>query len=104
MTNRDGFWRWGVCTLLFLATTLNYLDRQALSILAPLLQREMHLDNEALGWLFSAFYYSYTFSQFAVGPLLDRSDLRYGFGLAVVLWSLVSAATGLAGGFAGLIA
>jgi ACS family hexuronate transporter-like MFS transporter len=50
---------------------LNYLDRQTMSILAPILQKEMHLDNEALGWLFSVFYYAYTLSQFVVGPLLD---------------------------------
>ena len=49
--------KWRICGLLFLATTLNYLDRQTLSILAPILQREMHLDNEALGWLFAVFYF-----------------------------------------------
>src|SRR5713226_2362811 len=88
------FWsKWGLCLLLFLATTLNYLDRQTLSILAPTLQDEMHLDNEALGWLFSVFYYSYTFSMFAVGFLLDRAHLRWAFGLAVLAWSTVSALT-----------
>ena len=98
------FWsKWGLCQLLFLATTLNYLDRQTLSILAPTLQDEMHLDNKALGWLFSIFYYSYTFSQFAVGMLLDRSHLRWAFGLAVLAWSVVSALTGLAQGFVGLL-
>ena len=84
-------------------TTLNYLDRQTISILAPTLQREMHLDNQALGWLFAVFYYSYTFAQFAVGPLLDRAHLRWAFGAAVVLWSTISGLTGLATGFAGLI-
>src|SRR6266446_5721157 len=83
--------KWRLCLLLFLATTLNYLDRQTMSILAPILQKEMHLDNEALGWLFAVFYYTYTFSQMAVGPLLDRLHLRWAFGAAVLLWSLVSA-------------
>ena len=69
--------KWRLCLLLFLATTLNYLDRQTMSILAPILQKEMGLDNEALGWLFAVFYYAYTFSQFAVGPLLDRLNLRW---------------------------
>lgn len=95
--------KWRLCLLLFLATTLNYLDRQTISILAPILQKEMHLDNEALGWLFAVFYYTYTFSQMAVGPLLDRLHLRWAFGAAVLLWSIVSAATGLASGFASLI-
>src|SRR5262245_59723629 len=98
------FWgKWGLCLLLFLATTLNYLDRQTLSILAPTLQDEMRFDNEALGWLFSVFYYAYTFAHFAVGLLLDRSHLRWAFALAVLAWSTVSAVTGLLEGFVGLL-
>ena len=54
-----------VVTLL-LATVLNYLDRQTISILAPTLQHQMGLNNEHLGWLFAIFYYSYTLFQFAV--------------------------------------
>jgi ACS family hexuronate transporter-like MFS transporter len=95
--------KWRLCLLLLLATTLNYLDRQTMSIVAPILQKDMHLTNESLGWLFAVFYYSYTFSQMAVGPLLDRSHLRWVFGVAVLLWSAVSAMTGLATGFAELI-
>ena len=95
--------KWQLCFVLFLATTLNYLDRQTMSIVAPAVQREMHLDNEALGWLFAAFYYAYTFSQMAVGPVLDRLNLRWAFALAVLLWSVVSVFTGLAGGFAALL-
>lgn len=95
--------KWQICALLFAATTLNYLDRQTLSILAPVLQKEMHLGNEALGWLFGVFYYVYTFSLFAAGPILDRSNLRWAFAFAVFLWSLVSVLTGLANGFVALL-
>src|SRR5262245_2932924 len=95
--------RWRLCALLFLATTLNYLDRQTVSILAPTLQKELHLDNAALGWLFAVFYYAYTFAQVAVGPLLDRFHLRWAYGLAVVVWSAVAVATGFVTGFAGLV-
>lgn len=95
--------KWGLCFLLFLATVLNYLNRQTLSILAPALQHQMHMDNEALGWLFAIFYYSYTVFQFAVGPLLDRFSVRWCFALAVLAWSLVSGMTGLAAGFTGLL-
>ncbi len=94
---------WGLCALLFLATTLNYLDRQTLSILSSSIQREMHLDNEALGWLFSVFYCSYTLSQFAVGPALDRWNLRWAYSLAVLAWSAVAGLTAAAQGFAGLV-
>ena len=95
--------KWGICLLLLLATTLNYLDRQTVSILAPVIQREMQLDNEDLGWLFSVFYYSYTFAQFGVGLLLDRYSLRWLYGGAVLAWSAACALTGLANGFAALL-
>jgi ACS family hexuronate transporter-like MFS transporter len=96
--------KWGVCLLLFLATTLNYLDRQTLAILAPTVQKEIHIDNEGLGWLFSVFYYAYTFSQFGVGVLLDRYHLRWAYGLGVLAWSATCALTGLASGFYAFIA
>src|SRR5262245_47336875 len=95
--------KWRICGLLFLATTLNYLDRQTLSILAPILRQDMHLDNERLGWLFAVFYYAYTLSHFGIGPILDRSHLRWAFGIAVLAWSAVSMMTALAVGFASLI-
>jgi len=88
---------------LLLATILNYLDRQSISILAPTLQRQMGLSNAHLGWLFAIFYYSYTLFQFAVGPVLDRFNLRWCFAIAVIAWSLVVGLTGLATGFASLM-
>lgn len=58
--------KWKICGLLCLATTLNYLDRQTLSILAPILRQDMHLDNEKLGWLFAVFYKGGAKPNFAV--------------------------------------
>jgi ACS family hexuronate transporter-like MFS transporter len=95
--------KWQICIVLFLATTLNYLDRQTMSILAPALQKELRLDNEALGWLFAIFYYSYTFSMMAASTVLDRSNLRWAFATAVFLWSAVSILTGLANSFLALL-
>jgi MFS transporter, ACS family, hexuronate transporter len=89
---------------MLLSTILNYLDRQTISILAPTLQHRMGIDNEHLGWLFAVFYYSYTLFQFAVGPMLDRFNLRWCFAIAVTAWSLVSGFTGLAIGFTSLLA
>jgi len=89
---------------MLLSTILNYLDRQTISILAPTLQHQMGIDNEHLGWLFAVFYYSYTLFQFAVGPVLDRFNLRWCFAIAVTAWSLVSGFTGLAIGFTSLLA
>lgn len=95
--------RWRLAVFLLLATTLNYLDRQTISILAPVIQREMRLDNESLGWLFAGFYYAYTVAQFGAGWLLDRSNLLVVYGAAVAAWSAVAALTGLANGFASLL-
>jgi len=92
-----------VVTMLF-STILNYLDRQTVSILAPTLQHQMGLNNANLGWLFAVFYYSYTLFQFAVGPVLDRFNLRWCFAIAVTAWSLISGFTGLAMGFTSLLA
>jgi len=100
---RSSWAKWGICSLLFLATILNYLNRQTLSILAPTLQHQMHIGNEALGWLFAIFYYSYTLFHLVVGPVLDRFNVRWCFAIAVFGWSLVSGMTGLATGFAGLL-
>jgi len=93
-----------LCILLFLATTLNYLDRQTMAILAPVVRTELRLDNEDLGWLFAAFYYSYTFAQFVIGPWLDRTHLRWAYGGAVMAWSATAALTGLATGRKSLLA
>jgi len=95
--------KWQLCGLLFLATVLNYLDRQTIAVLAPVMQKEMRLDNVALGWIFSVFYYAYTCCQFVIGLVLDRAHMRWAFGAAVLAWSAVSALTGLAAGFASLL-
>ena len=88
--------KWTLCLLLFFATTLNYLDRQTLSILAPAMRTELGLDNHSLGLLFAAFYYSYTIAQFAAGGLLDQCDLRWAYALGVLAWSAVAAMTATA--------
>jgi ACS family hexuronate transporter-like MFS transporter len=100
---KGGVHAWLLCLLLFCATTLNYLDRQTLSILAPSIQQEMRLNNEHLGWLFSVFYWTYTVAQFAVGLLLDRWNLRWVYGIAVLAWSAAAGLTGTAAGFGGLL-
>ncbi|MEZ5398369.1 MAG: MFS transporter [Bryobacteraceae bacterium] len=96
--------RWGLCLMMMAATTLIYLDRQALSLLAPVIQEELGIDNRGLGWVFSAFYYAYTGAQFAVGLLLDRLSLRWMYGGAVLAWAAASTLTGAARSFGMLVA
>src|SRR5438309_1976718 len=85
--------RWVICGFVFLATVLNYMDRQTLGIVAPLLEREFHLDNAQLGLLFSAFYFSYGISVAVIGELIDRVSIRFGFALVVAWWSLATGIT-----------
>ncbi len=96
------WWPWQVCVFLLLATALSYLDRQALSVVAPLVSKELSLDNAKLGLLLSAFFYSYAIMHLFVGWILDRYNIRVTYALFVALWSLAQMLSGLAGGFASL--
>ena len=86
---------WAVCGILFLATVLNYLDRQTLSMAAPLIQRDLSLDNAHIGMLFSAFFYTYGLMMAIAGWILDRVSVRLGYAVSVFLWSVAGALTGL---------
>lgn len=94
--------RWVLCAFLLAGTSINYLDRQTLSLMAPMMRAELGLDNEKLGILFSLFYYAYMLAQFAIGGVIDRSNLRWAYGGAVLLWSAVGMLTSTATGFLGL--
>ena len=83
--------RWWVCAMLFFATTINYLDRQVLSILKPLLEDEFGWSEADYGWIASAFTFGYAVMMPIAGRLIDRLGTRFGYALAVALWSLASA-------------
>jgi MFS transporter, ACS family, hexuronate transporter len=96
-------YRWYICLFLFFATVLNYMNRQTLSIVAPLIQKDYHLDNGQLGALFSAFYVTYGVTVALIGELIDRLSIRIAFAAAVAWWSLATALTGLAQSFGQLL-
>ena len=79
--------RWRVATLLFLATLINYLDRQALSLLAPLLRDRYHFSNTDYSRIVFAFLLAYTIMQAGSGRLMDRLGTRRGFSLTIAFWS-----------------
>jgi ACS family hexuronate transporter-like MFS transporter len=87
--------RWIICGLLFLATLLNYLDRQTISVTSSKIAAEMHLTDGALGQLFSAFLFAYGISQLVVGMILDRLGVALAYAIAVVAWSLAGASSAL---------
>ena len=83
-------YRWTVCALLFVVTTINYIDRQVLGILAPTLQRELHWSESQYGDIVSWFSLVYAFGFLAAGRALDRVGVRRGFAVAVVAWSIAA--------------
>jgi len=87
-------YRWTICALLFVVTTINYMDRQVLSILAPTLQRELSWSESQYAFVVYSFTFVYAFGFLIAGRWLDRVGVRRGFATAVVVWSL--AAIGLA--------
>jgi ACS family hexuronate transporter-like MFS transporter len=93
--------RWLICGLLFLATTINYIDRQILALLKPMLDTELGWTNEQYGRVNSAFQASYAVSYVAFGWLIDRVGVRLGYSLSIVFWSLAAIAHGFVGSIRG---
>ncbi len=89
--------------LLVIAVLINYVDRGNLALAAPLLTKEWGISPSQLGILFSAFFWSYMSLQFLVGWLVDRFNVNTVMALGFLVWSLSTAATGLATGFAMLV-
>jgi len=85
-------------------TTINYLDRAVLGIAAPLLKVQLHLGPRELGFLLSAFSYSYVAAQIPGGILLDRLGTRLVYGFAVGFWSICTFLQGVASSFVTLLA
>jgi len=96
--------RWWIGILLGSGILVNYFDRINLSIAGPQLQQALGLDATQLGWLFSAFFWSYAVVQIPVGLILDRFGVTPIGRIGGFLWSCGTALTALAGGFGGILA
>jgi ACS family hexuronate transporter-like MFS transporter len=83
-------WRWLMIALAFLATTINYLDRQTLSVAAPVLIDQFGMSHAAYARVVFAFMFAYTIANGISGPLLDRLGTRLGFALTMAWWSAAS--------------
>ena len=84
--------RWTVCALLFFGTTINYVDRQVLSLLAKTLQDAIGWNNIEYSNITSAFTAAYALGMLGTGRLLDKYGARIGFALAVTVWSFAAMA------------
>jgi ACS family hexuronate transporter-like MFS transporter len=93
---RAGYFRWVICALLFFATTINYVDRGILGVLAPDLQRELGWSDTEYGDINAAFSLAYALGFLVVGRFIDRVGTRIGYAVALVVWSLAAAGHALA--------
>lgn len=90
--------RWWIAALLFASTTINYIDRQTLSVLAPYLKRDFAWSNSDFALIVIAFRAAYTIFQVVSGRLLDKLGTKRGLSVAVLWYSAVAMATSAATG------
>ena len=98
-----GNYRWVVCALLFFATTVNYIDRQILSLLKEILDQKIGWTNEQFGWVNSAFQFSYGIGLLGFGWFVDRFGTKVGYAVSIAAWSVSAMAHALVGNVSGFI-
>ncbi len=99
-----GRYRWTICALLFFATTINYTDRQILSLLKPILDDELHWSKTQFGAINSTFQAAYGVSLFFFGWFIDRYGTKLGYTVSIAAWSVAAIGHALVnsiGGFFG---
>ena len=85
-----GKYRWTICALLFLATTINYIDRQILSLIKPILDEELNWSNEQFGLVNSAFQGAYAVGLLFFGWFVDRFGAKVGYAVSIIAWSFAA--------------
>lgn len=96
--------RWLICLLLFFATTINYMDRQVIGILAPYLQRSIGWNDVQYGYIVTAFQAAYALGLLLVGRIIDRVGTRLGYAISIAVWSLSAMGHALANSVGGFVA
>ena len=92
---RIGRYRWTICALIFFCTTINYIDRNSLSVLKTTLQSQLGWTDVDYGWITFAFTAAYAAFPSIIGTLIDRFGVKRSLSGALILWSLMAAAHGL---------
>ena len=82
-----GKYRWTICALLFFATTVNYLDRQVLSLLAPDLSTQFGWSNTDYANIASVFQFVYAISMLFAGRVVDKIGTKTAYIVAICIWS-----------------
>jgi MFS transporter, ACS family, hexuronate transporter len=86
----SGKYRWLICSLLFLATTINYIDRQILSLIKSILDEELHWSNEDFGLVNSIFQGVYGLGLLFFGWFVDKYGAKIGYTVSIIAWSLAA--------------
>ena len=90
-----GHYRWLICALIFFATTINYVDRAVLGVLAPTLRTEIGWTDQEYGYISAAFTLAYAIGFLFAGWFIDKVGTRLGYALYLTIWSLAAAAHAL---------
>jgi len=80
--------RWTVCAMLFVATSINYMDRQVIAILKPTLEHSIGMTEVSYGYIVDAFQIAYAIGLLAAGRLIDKLGTRIGYMLVMAVWSI----------------
>jgi ACS family hexuronate transporter-like MFS transporter len=99
-----GMYRWRICAMLLAATTINYIDRQVLGVLAPFLQEQIGWNEIQYGWIVTAFQGAYAIGLLGAGAIIDRFGTRIGYAIAISIWSVAAMSHALAAGVASFAA
>ncbi|HTK76472.1 MAG TPA: MFS transporter, partial [Gemmataceae bacterium] len=91
-----GNFRWVICALLFFATTVNYIDRNVLGVLAPELKETIGWTDTQYGDINAAFQFAYAVGFLVVGRFIDLVGARLGYAVSLIVWSLIAAGHALA--------
>ncbi|HTQ05492.1 MAG TPA: MFS transporter [Polyangiaceae bacterium] len=102
-TRGPGRYRWLICALLFFATTVNYFDRQILSLLKDMLEHELGWSNTQYGEVNAAFQGAYACGLLLFGALIDRVGAKVGYALSIGAWSVAAMSHTLAGSVSGFV-
>jgi ACS family hexuronate transporter-like MFS transporter len=93
---RMGRYRWTICSLLFFATTINYLDRSVISLLKPSLEKEFAWTEQDYAHIVIAFQVAYALGLLSVGRLIDKIGTKLGYALSTFVWSVAAIGHALA--------
>ncbi|HLK28796.1 MAG TPA: MFS transporter [Puia sp.] len=96
--------RYSILAAVFVNVVINYMDRSNISVAGSLISKELNLDTIKMGYIFSAFSWTYASLQIPGGVLADKFGIRTLFSISLIMWSLATFVQGLAGSFFSLLA